>query len=184
MEHYRLQDRKVILTVGRMAAGECYKGHDRILRCLARVRQRVPEVSYLIVGAGDDQSRLAELTAELALGETVIFAGTVSDEDLPDHYALADVFAMPSNGEGFGIVFLEAAACGLHVIGGNRDGSVDPLAEGAIGLLVDPYDENALTAALIDALCGAKHGATESVQRFAFGNFAHHVEKIAKTFAH
>jgi glycosyltransferase involved in cell wall biosynthesis len=90
---------------------------------------------------------------------------------------------MPSTGEGFGIVFLEAAAYGLPVIGGNRDGSVDALADGAIGRPVDPEDEDALVAALVDALKGAQRGSSASVKRFAFENFAHHVDDLVRSLA-
>ena len=99
---------------------------------------RVPDAAYLIVGSGDDQPRLERLAREAGVGDRVVFAGQVADAELADYFALADVFAMPSTGEGFGIVFLEAAASGLPVIGGNRDGSVDALADGRIGRLVDP----------------------------------------------
>jgi glycosyltransferase involved in cell wall biosynthesis len=78
------------------------------------------------------------MARESGVADRVTFAGQVPDEELPDYSALAHVFAMPSTGEGFGIVFLEAAATGLPIVGGNRDGSVDALAEGRIGRLVDP----------------------------------------------
>ena len=98
----------------------------------------MPNAIYLIAGAGDDKQRLEHLAAERGLAGRVVFTGHVPADELPSYYALADVFAMPSTGEGFGIVFLEAAACGLPVIAGNADGSVDALGEGQIGCLVDP----------------------------------------------
>jgi phosphatidylinositol alpha-1,6-mannosyltransferase len=178
---HRLEGRKVILTVGRMAQSERYKGHDRIIRCLARLRHFMP--IYLVVGSGDDRPRLERLAHEVGVADLVTFVGQVPADDLPDYYALADVFAMPSTGEGFGIVFLEAAAYGLPVIGGNRDGSVDALADGAIGRPVDPEDEDALVAALVDALKGAQRGSSASVKRFAFENFAHHVDDLVRSLA-
>ena len=82
------------------------------------------------------------------VGAAVRFVGQVARQELPDYYRLADVFVMPSTGEGFGIVFLEASAADLPVIGGNRDGSVDALAEGRIGTLIDPDDVHGLVEAI------------------------------------
>jgi phosphatidylinositol alpha-1,6-mannosyltransferase len=106
----------------------------------------------VIVGDGDDRPRLEALARERGLAGRVHFAGQVSDSELPDYYRLADVFVMPSTKEGFGIVFLEAAASGLPVIGGDRDGSADALADGAIGAMVDPDDDAALDRAIGQAL--------------------------------
>jgi phosphatidylinositol alpha-1,6-mannosyltransferase len=110
----------------------------------------------------------------------VILAGQVPDAELADHLALAEVFAMPSTGEGFGIVYLEAAAAGLAVIAGNADGSVDALAEGRIGRLVDPLAVDAIEAAVIDALEGRHPAppAAAEARRFAFPRFAAHVDTL------
>ncbi len=89
-------------------------------------------------------------------------------------------FAMPSTGEGFGIVFLEAAASGLPVIAGNRDGSVDALADGALGTLIDPDDRQQLAAAIIAALESRSPSNNEDVERFASSNFAEHVDEIVR----
>ncbi len=92
-----------------------------------------PDVVYLIVGGGEDRTRLEALARERTVADHVVFAGTVSADELSRHW-LADLFVMPNTQEGFGIVFLEAAASGLRVVGGNSDGSVDALADGAIGI--------------------------------------------------
>lgn len=183
VSRHALQGRKVVLTVGRLVASEAYKGHDRIIRCLPRLRAFVPEAVYLIVGSGNDQTRLEKLARELNSADHVIFAGQIAAPELPDYYALADAFAMPSTGEGFGIVFLEAAAYGLPVVGGNRDGSIDALADGVIGVPVDPNDEDALTASLVNALSGRKQESADSVQRFAFENFSRHVDDLVRSLA-
>jgi phosphatidyl-myo-inositol dimannoside synthase len=181
IDRHDLVGRKVILTVGRLSARERYKGHDRVIASLPQVAAHYPESLYLIVGDGDDRLRLEELANGEGVSERVIFAGKVAADLLPDYYALADVFAMPSTGEGFGIVFLEAAASGLPVIGGNRDGSLDALADGRIGRAVDPGDVKALALAIIDALGRRRHQDSTALQRFAFENFASHVDQLVRT---
>ena len=150
---------RVLLTVARIGRGDRHKGHDKVLAALARLAARRPELAYVIVGNGDDRPRLEAIAREHGIAGRVHFAGQVSDSELPDYYRLADVFVMPSTKEGFGIVFLEAAASGLPVIGGDRDGSADALADGAIGAMVDPDDAAALDRAIEQALDGPRPDA-------------------------
>jgi phosphatidylinositol alpha-1,6-mannosyltransferase len=178
-----LTGRRIILTVGRLSASERYKGHDRLITALPGILAHVPDVAYLIVGSGDDRPRLESLAREAGIPDRVVFGGWVPDAELADYFALAHVFAMPSTGEGFGIVFLEAAASGLPVIGCNSGGSVDALAEGFIGRLVDPHEPEEIKAAVIDALCG-RHptpAAAEETLRFAFPAFAAHVHELVRS---
>lgn len=145
---------KVIFTFGRLAASERYKGFDRLVAALSEVRRRVPGTHCLIGGTGDDRQHLERLAREAGVAEWVRFAGFIRAEELCAHYQACDVFAMPSTGEGFGIVFLEAMACGKPVLAGNRDGSVEPLADGRFGALVDPLDIGQIAATLGDILMG------------------------------
>lgn len=139
---------KVLLTVARLDPAEQYKGCDAILRALPDLQDGVGPVRYLVAGAGEDRARMEGLANELGVRESVTFCGFIADADLPDLYRLADVFVMPSRGEGFGIVFLEAMACGTPVLGGNQDGTRDALADGALGVLADPDDPGAIATAL------------------------------------
>ncbi len=150
---YRLPaDAKVIFTFGRLAASERYKGFETIIAALPRIQREVPEVRYLIGGRGDDQPRLAAAAQQAGVADRVIFTGFLPVEELRAHYNLCDVFAMPSTGEGFGIVFLEALACGKPVLAGNADGSVDPLGDGRFGALVNPHDVEQLAGTLTQIL--------------------------------
>jgi len=142
----------IILTISRLASAERYKGYDQILRALAQVRERFPDVRYILGGRGPDRGRVESLVRELGIAENVILAGYVPDHELRSHYNLCDVFAMPSKGEGFGIVFLEAMACGKPVVAGNKDGSVDAILNGQIGALVDPDSVGEIGSALIQIL--------------------------------
>ncbi len=143
---------KVILTVARLDPGEGYKGYDRVLQALPKICEACGPVRYLIGGKGGDCDRLERIARELGVADRVTFAGFVPDEELADHYRLADVFAMPSTGEGFGIVFLEAMGCGTPVLGGDLDGSVDALDNGRLGLLVDPTSVDDIGVGLISLL--------------------------------
>lgn len=179
VERYGLRGRKVLLTVSRIAAAEKYKGHDRVIKALPKIVSRHPETLYLIVGDGDDASRLRALVESMRLGHQVGFAGPVSGPELLDHYRAADVFIMPSTGEGFGIVFLEAAASGLHVIGGGMDGSLDALREGVIGEAIDPIDIDEITAAVCRAFEAPGRPDPNRVAAFSFDNFKQHAIAIA-----
>lgn len=145
-------EQPVILTVARLAKGDQYKGYDKILQALPQIRQSIPDIHYIIVGKGDDKPRIEQLIAQLGLQDCVTLAGFVPDEDLCDYYNLCDVFTMPSKGEGFGIVYLEALACGKPVLGGNQDGAIDALCHGELGALVNPDDVGEIAETLIKVI--------------------------------
>ena len=173
------EGRKVLLTVSRLAYSERYKGQDLVISALPQVLARHPDLTYVVVGSGDDIDRLKSVAAGNGVTERVVFTGQVPDHELVDYFRLADAFIMPSTKEGFGIVFLEAAACGLPVIAGNRDGSIDALADGATGTLIDPGDKNQI----VDAVCKAIEGGVRpehfhTVNRFERANYARHLASI------
>jgi phosphatidylinositol alpha-1,6-mannosyltransferase len=135
------------------------KGHDMVIRVLPRVLQKVPNVTFLIAGDGPYRGQLEQVAAAVGVQDRVIFANKISDQDLPDVYALSDVFVMPSRAqlekcdvEGFGLVFLEANACGKPVIGGRSGGIPDAIVDGETGLLVNPHDLEDIASALIRLL--------------------------------
>jgi phosphatidylinositol alpha-1,6-mannosyltransferase len=177
VERYAASEQKVLMTVSRLARSDRYKGHDRIIRALQRVLLDHPQTIYIVVGDGDDRPRLEALAEECGVSGRVRFAGQVAAEELVDHYHLADVLVMPSTGEGFGIVFLEAMASGIPVIGGNRDGSLDPLADGEAGTAVDPDDIEALASAICATLRGPTT-LTDGPSRFNQKAFAAHVRDL------
>ena len=177
LERHALYGRRVLLTVARLAASQQHKGHDRVLGTMARVLARHHDTSYLIVGGGDDRPRLEALAREYGVSGNVQFAGMVPAQELPDYFRLADVFVMPSVGDGFGIAFLEAAATGIHVIGGNRDGSRDALCDGALGTLVDPDNLEELAAAIEAALDNTAR-TIDRTDRFKRERFVSHVDAL------
>ena len=155
LKRYRLSpNTKILLTVCRLDSQEQYKGYDRLLQALPIIIDKIPQIHYLIVGKGDDRSRIEHLIQELNLQQHVTLAGFIPDRELCDHYNLCDLFAMPSKGEGFGIVYLEALACGKPTVGGNQDGAMDALCAGKLGALVDPDDVEAIAQTAIQILQG------------------------------
>lgn len=140
ISRHRLTGKKVMLTVGRI---ERRKGHDVVIQALPLISQHVPNVVYLVVGIGSDVDRLQELCRKYQVTERVIFAGLVSEQELASYYYACDLFVMPNrtleNGdtEGFGLVFLEANACGKPVIGGRAGGVPEAVLHNQTGLLVN-----------------------------------------------
>ncbi|MDB9524909.1 glycosyltransferase family 4 protein [Oscillatoria sp. CS-180] len=153
LRRYDLQNRRVLMTVARLWSGDIYKGVDVTIRALPTILRNFPDVKYLVVGRGDDQPRLAELAKDLGVEDQVVFAGFVPNEDLVEHYRLADAYIMPSK-EGFGIVYLEAMACGVPTLSGDDDGSADPLQDGRLGWRVPYRDPKAVAEGCIEILKG------------------------------
>jgi phosphatidyl-myo-inositol dimannoside synthase len=151
---YQLADAKVLMTVARLWPTDLYKGVDITIRALPEIAKAFPEVKYLVIGRGEDQPRLAQLAQGLGVGDRVIFAGFVPSADLVEHYRLTNAYIMPSQ-EGFGIVYLEAMACGKPVLAGDADGSIDPLQDGKLGWQVPHRDVDAVAAACIEILRGS-----------------------------
>jgi phosphatidylinositol alpha-1,6-mannosyltransferase len=151
-----LGDRAMILTVGRLVPR---KGVDMLLAALAVVAARHPDVVLVIAGEGPDRERLDSEARRLGLEDRVRFLGSVSEEELPDLYAAADLFVLPAREdgvevEGFGIVFSEAAASGLAVIAGDSAGVGDAVRHGETGILVPPSDPQAIAGAIMELLEG------------------------------
>jgi phosphatidylinositol alpha-1,6-mannosyltransferase len=177
LERHAARGKIVLMTVSRLSNFDRYKGHDRVIRTLPRILEQHPNTIYLIVGDGDDRPRLEELAVECAVGKNVQFSGSVSPQELPDYFRLADVFVMPSAGEGFGIVFLEAMATGIRVIAGSKDGSRDALGDGALGTLVDPENCEELASAILAAL-GNPARTADRTARFKPDLFARHLDLL------
>ncbi|MCP9751949.1 glycosyltransferase family 4 protein [Ferruginibacter sp. HRS2-29] len=143
------KDDRILMTLTRLSSKERYKGYDKVISAIANLKDRL-EVKYLIAGSYDEQEKkfLQEIINNLQLQDRVILAGFIQDEELEAHFALSEVYVMPSRKEGFGIVFIEAMYYGLPVIAGNKDGSTDALLDGKLGQLVDPENTEEITRAL------------------------------------
>jgi phosphatidylinositol alpha-1,6-mannosyltransferase len=136
-----LQDCPVAVCVSRLMPR---KGQDVLIRAWPRVQDRVPDASLLLVGGGPSRARLERLADAAGVAKSVVFTGSVEWPSLPAYFGAGDVFAMPCRTrlrgldvEGLGIVFLEAAACGLPVVAGDSGGAPDAVADGVTGHVVD-----------------------------------------------
>ena len=141
-----------VLIVGRMAGTERYKGHDELLRALPQVLQSHPQTRLVIVGDGDDRARLERAAADLGLSRQVTFTGFVNEATLREIHRRAAIFAMPSTGEGFGLVYLEAMRAGIPCVAAKGSVAVEVMIDGESGVLVDAGDPADLGAALVRLL--------------------------------
>jgi phosphatidylinositol alpha-1,6-mannosyltransferase len=153
---YGLSDRPVIVCVSRLVPR---KGQDMLIRALPAVRAQVPGAALLLVSGGPYRRTLARLAREHGVAADVTFTGSVPWEHLPAHYAAGDVYAMPCRTraagldvEGLGIVYLEASAAGLPVVGGDSGGAPDAVRDGETGYVVGGRDLAALTDRLVELL--------------------------------
>jgi phosphatidylinositol alpha-1,6-mannosyltransferase len=171
-QRYGVQGKRIVLTLARLSSRERYKGVDETLLAVRALSEEMDDIHYIIAGDGADRPRLTALADNLGLSNRVTFAGYVRDEEKADHYRLSDVFSLPGRGEGFGIVYLEALACGVPVIASCLDASAETVIFGRSGWVIDPRDENEL----VDALRGilenrSSFDASEALDRSSHEQF-------------
>lgn len=152
--HPWLGQRPCLLSVGRLSRR---KGFDMVIRALAHLRAQGRDLDYAIVGKGEDDAYLRSLALELGLADRVHLVGAVSEDDLPRWYNACDIFLMPNRDvtgdtEGFGMVFLEAAACGKPAVAGRAGGTEDAVLDGETGLRVDAASEHPVAEAIAHLL--------------------------------
>ena len=155
------------LIVGRMSSEERYKGHDVLIEAWPAVLERSPGATLMVAGGGDDLERLKGKTTAAGLAGRIIFLGPVAGDRLAALYRDAAFFVMPSAGEGFGIVYLEAMREGKPCIAG-RGAAAEIITDGVDGLLVDPGDRHAVAGAVsrlfVDADLRGRLGASAAAR--------------------
>jgi phosphatidyl-myo-inositol dimannoside synthase len=179
------QSGRVILTVGRWDSTERYKGADTLISSLPSVLKAAPDASLVLVGDGDDRPRLERLARNPAVSGRARFLHGLSPAQLFACYANCDVFALPSKGEGFGLVLLEAMACAKPVIGGAHGGIPDIVEDGVTGLLVPHGDAERLAQALENLLTDPAHasemgarGRARVLKEYTFDEFQSRLTRI------
>ena len=143
---------RVVLTVGRWDAREAYKGLDHLITALPTLLGELPDLHLVAIGDGTDLPRLERLAEQLGVAGRVHFLRQVPPEEIAAAYDACEVFALPSGGEGFGLVFLEAMSHGKPVIGGAHGGTPEIIEEGISGYLVRHGDVAQLTERLLHLL--------------------------------
>jgi len=182
MLKYGLNGHRVLMTLGRLQSDERYKGVDEVLELLPSLAQDVPSIRYLIIGDGTDRPRLEDKARALGVERRVSFTGYIPESDKLDHYRLADTYVMPSSGEGFGFVFLEAMAAGIQVVASKLDGSREAVRDGLLGSLVDPRDPQDVKRGILEALSRPRGVVSEGLDYFAFPQFERRVHQWLETW--
>ena len=174
LDRYGLSGKVSLLTLGRV---ERAKGFDEVLELLPALLRKIPNLAYIVAGDGPDRQRLEEKARTLGVLDLVVFTGLVPEQEKADLYRLADVHVMPSRGEGFGIVHLEAMACGLPVVASGKDGSREALRDGELGILVDPDDPMDIERGILEALDRGKR-IPPGLDYFSFEKFTRSVRDL------
>ena len=152
---FGLGEAMLLLTVARLVR---HKGHDVAIQAVAALRESHPDLRYLVVGTGPDEPRLRALAAELGVADAVVFAGPLSDADVAEAYATADVYVGlsredgPISVEGFGISFVEAGASGTPSVAGDSGGVRSAVRHGETGFVIPPSDPTAAAATIATLL--------------------------------
>jgi glycosyltransferase involved in cell wall biosynthesis len=179
LNRYRLHGKKIILTLARLSTSERYKGIDEVLSVLPELLASTPNLVYMIAGEGSDRARLEQRVHSEGVEQYVRFCGFVKESEKADHYRLADAFVMPGWGEGFGIVYLEALACGIPVVASKLDGSCEAVRDGMLGVTVDPRDRRDLVGGIQRALATKRH-VPEGLDYFGYTRFTERVRKLVE----
>jgi len=177
LKRYGLSGRTVLITVGRLEASERAKGIDQVLEILPDLSRQIPDISYLVAGDGTDRQRLESKASALNIEKHVVFAGCISEAEKVDHYRLADAYVMPSRMEGFGIVFLEALACGVPIVASKIDGSREAVREGSWGIVVDPDNLDEIQSGIIEVLKRPRGFRPAGLEYYSHDNFEKRVHQ-------
>jgi glycosyltransferase involved in cell wall biosynthesis len=176
-----------LLSVCRLEQSERYKGVDTVIDCLPELAKRVPDVQYIVVGGGSDLERHKALAESLGISSRVQFLGLIADQELKTCYRGCDVFVMPSGGEGFGFVFLEAMKYGKPIIAARSGGTPEVVRDGVNGKLVEYRNKPELLQALIDLCLDPKErerlgdgGYRRLQDNYTFGHFKEKFSEIIR----
>ena len=184
VERYNINENEIVLlTLTRLSSRDRYKGYAYVLESLKEIVAENKNIKYILAGGYEDAEKqyIDKIVAKFGLQDNVVITGFLLEEELAAHFALADIYVMPSVKEGFGIVFIEAMYYRTLVIAGNADGSADALLNGKLGLLIEPENPKAITEALQKMLANReKHEPNHALlmDNFGYENYKRKLEEI------
>ena len=178
------KDDFILMTLTRLSSKERYKGYDKVIGAVAKLKSAYPHIKYLIAGSYDKTEKIFidKLIKKSGLQNNVVMPGYIKDEELEEHFILSDLYVMPSRKEGFGIVFIEAMYYGLPVIAGNMDGSSDALLHGKLGQLVNPDSVEEIANAISNILKNKPSYIPDRkllIQHFSYETYKNNLERSA-----
>ncbi len=177
-QRYGLAGRTVLMGMARLDAREKYKGFDEVIELLPELAKTRPDIAYMICGDGTDRARLEAKARDLGVADRVVFTGWIDESEKVDHYRLSDCFLLAGWGEGFGIVLIEAMACGVPAIASNLDASTEAVADGALGLVVNPKDPADLKRGIEAALAWPRPYVPDGLDQFSSQAYDQRVAKL------
>jgi len=177
---------QVIFTLTRLASSEQYKGYEQVIKAIGSLKQSFPNIKYILSGQYDakEETRIKNLVDKYDVKGEVILTGFLYENEITDHFLLSDLFVLPSKKEGFGIVFIEALACGLPVICGDADGSRDAIKNGKLGTAVNVDDLDELNNTIVTYLNSPltlekrQHLQRECLRYFNEESYQNNLQKI------
>lgn len=177
------KDDIILFTLTRLSSKERYKGYDKVIAAMSLLKKKYNNVKYLIAGSYDleENNYINELSKKYDLNYDILLIGFIPEIELVSHFKMTDIYVMPSMKEGFGIVFIEAMHYGLPVIAGNKDGSVDALLNGELGILVNPTDINEISTAIENIIKEKDKFIADSgklMNNFSFETYKYKLENI------
>ncbi len=187
IDKFGLKDKKILMTASRLVAK---KNHRNVLQALLPVIQKIPDLVYLILGKGEEEGKLKELTKDIGLEKYVKFVGYIEPNKMPLYYNICDIFVMPSKTvdidyESFGIVYTEANACGKPVIASRTGGIEDAVIDGFNGILVDPFNIREISESIVFLLTNQEYarklgenGRQRAEKELNWGMMGEKIEKI------
>lgn len=178
LTRYGLANKRVLMGMGRLEGRERYKGFDEVMEAMPSLLTRHPDLAYLICGEGTDRPRLEQKARDLGIADKVVFAGYVPEAEKVDTYRLADVFLLAGWGEGFGIVIIEALACGIPAIASSLDASAEAVLDGQFGPVVNPKDPADLIRGIETALAQGRGEPPQGLATFSAEAYNQRVHRM------
>jgi phosphatidylinositol alpha-1,6-mannosyltransferase len=184
IKKYDADGKTVLMTMGRLSSTERYKGIDEVLTVFSNLIKKNSNLLYLICGDGDDKSRLMKKASDLGISDFVIFSGYIPEAEKKKYYDLSDLYVMPSYGEGFGFVFLEAMAAGVPVLASINDGGYEAVQYGSLAKVVDAHNSSQIEIAILEMLPTIEKKIPKGLEIFSIERFDRELKNIIMMVLH